>query len=57
MNSRQMPEPSARTIHVPAGHGKAVRLQAGQAVRVINTHGSQVIDCWAWNAYDLNKTM
>lgn len=45
------------TIHVPAGHGKALRLQAGQAVRVINTHGSQVVDCWAWNAYDLNEFM
>ncbi|CAE6931407.1 hypothetical protein R69927_07172 [Paraburkholderia domus] len=43
------------TLIVPAGHGKAIRLKAGQAVRVINTHGTQVVDCWAWNAYDLNE--
>ncbi|CAE6940156.1 hypothetical protein R69927_07646 [Paraburkholderia domus] len=45
------------TLTVPAGHGKAVRLTTGQAVRVINTHGTQVVDCWAWNAYDLNEHM
>ena len=46
-----------RSIEVPAGHGKAVRLSAGQAVRVVNTHGTQVVDCWAWNAYNLNEYM
>jgi len=49
-----MPTPR---ILVPASHGKAVRLTAGQAVRVINTHGTQVVDCWAWNAYDLTEHM
>jgi uncharacterized protein YcgI (DUF1989 family) len=44
-------------ILVPARHGKAVRLASGQAVKVINTHGTQVVDCWAWNAYDLNEHM
>ncbi|CAN7179426.1 DUF1989 domain-containing protein [Polaromonas sp. LjRoot131] len=48
---------SPRTLNIPAGHGKAVRLQAGQAVKVINTHGTQVVDCWAFNAYDLNEFM
>jgi uncharacterized protein YcgI (DUF1989 family) len=37
---------------VPAGHGRAVRLRAGQAVKLINTPGTQVVDCWALNAYD-----
>jgi uncharacterized protein YcgI (DUF1989 family) len=46
-----------RRIVVPARHGKAVRLASGQAVKVINTHGTQVVDCWAWNAYDLNEHM
>ena len=44
-------------ITIPAGHGKAVRLRMGEAVQVINTHGTQVIDCWAWNAYNLNEWM
>ena len=44
-------------ILVPARHGTAIRLSAGQAVRVINTHGTQVVDCWAWNAYDLTEHM
>jgi len=34
-----------------------VRLQAGQAVKVVNTCGTQVMDCWAFNAYDLNEFM
>ncbi|MFY0100044.1 DUF1989 domain-containing protein, partial [Acinetobacter baumannii] len=44
---------ASASLTIPAGHGKAVRLKAGQAVRVVNTHGTQVVDCWAWNAYDL----
>lgn len=48
---------SPAAITIPAGHGKAVRLRAGQSVRVINTHGTQVVDCWAWNAYDLDEYM
>jgi uncharacterized protein YcgI (DUF1989 family) len=46
-----------RRILVPARHGKAVWLRVSQAVRVINTYGTQVVDCWAWNAYDLNEHM
>lgn len=41
-----MPE----TITIPAGTGKAVKLSAGSAVKVINTHGSQVVDTWALTA-------
>lgn len=42
---------------IPAGHGKALRLKAGQTVRLINTHGTQVVDCWAWNTHDLDEHM
>jgi uncharacterized protein YcgI (DUF1989 family) len=44
-------------ITVSARHGKAVRLRANEALRIINTHGTQVVDCWAWNAYDLDEFM
>jgi uncharacterized protein YcgI (DUF1989 family) len=44
-------------ITLRAGHGKALRLIAGQTVKVINTHGTQVVDCWAFNAYDLWEYM
>jgi uncharacterized protein len=44
-------------VTIPAGHGKAVRLHAGQRVKLINTHGGQVVDCWALNAYDLREYM
>lgn len=42
---------------IPARHGKAVKLVKGQAVKLINIHGSQVVDCWAWNAEDLGEHM
>lgn len=48
---------SGDLVLIPAGHGKAVRLRAGQRVRVINTPGTQVVDCWALNAYDLREYM
>ena len=44
-------------VTIPAGHGKAARLNAGQRIKLINTHGSQVVDCWALNAYDLAEYM
>ncbi len=42
---------------IPARHGKALRLRRGQSVRVVNTHGSQVVDTWAFNAADLHEFM
>jgi uncharacterized protein YcgI (DUF1989 family) len=44
-------------ILVPARQGRAQRLEAGNAVRVVNTHGSQVVDTWAFNAVDLVEFM
>lgn len=42
---------------VPARQGRAVRLRAGQAIRIVNTHGSQVVDTWAFNAADPTEAM
>lgn len=44
-------------ITIKARHGKAVTLRSGQAIKLINTHGTQVVDCWAWNSADLNEFM
>jgi len=48
------PEPGRRYT-VPARCGVAVRLAPGQRLTVINTHGSQVGDFWAFNAGDLDE--
>lgn len=42
---------------IPARSGKAVRIGKGQSLKIINTHGSQVIDTWAFNAEDLTEYM
>ncbi|MFS2222723.1 DUF1989 domain-containing protein [Pantoea sp. B65] len=42
---------------IPARHGKAVFLAAGEALQVINLHGTQVVDCWAYNAADVSEYM
>jgi uncharacterized protein YcgI (DUF1989 family) len=42
---------------IPARRGKATYLGQGQTLRVINTHGQQVIDTWAFNAADLSEWM
>jgi len=34
---------------VPARQGRAVRVSSGQSIRIINTHGTQVCDTWAFN--------
>ena len=42
---------------VPARQGRAARLRAGQTIRIINTHGTQVCDTWAFNAEQPNEFM
>ena len=48
---------SEETITIPARSGKAVRVRQGQRVTVVNTHGFQVVDTWAFNAEDLTEWM
>jgi uncharacterized protein YcgI (DUF1989 family) len=42
---------------IPARHGVAARLDAGKTVSVVNTHGKQVVDTWAFNARDASEFM
>ena len=42
---------------VPARRGRAVRVNKGQSIKIINSHGSQVVDTWAFNADDLGEFM
>lgn len=44
-------------VTIPARQGKALHLKKGQFIRVINTHGSQVVDTWAFKEDDLNELM
>ena len=39
-------------IEIPARRGKAHAVEAGQSIKLINTHGQQVVDTWAYNAHD-----
>jgi len=43
------------SITVPARCGRAARLNTGQAIKIVNTHGSQVVDFWAFSAEDLTE--
>ncbi|MDP6734565.1 MAG: DUF1989 domain-containing protein, partial [Gammaproteobacteria bacterium] len=45
------------TVTIPARGGKAVSIRQGQAVKVINTHGEQVVDTWAFNVGDMSEFM
>ncbi len=42
---------------IPARRGKAARVREGQRVKVINTHGEQVVDTWAFVNQDLSELM
>jgi uncharacterized protein len=50
------PEPG-RLYQVPACQGRAVRLAKGQTIEVINTHGTQVCDFWAFSAANPSEFM
>ncbi|TVQ37761.1 MAG: urea carboxylase-associated family protein [Geminicoccaceae bacterium] len=40
---------------IPARQGKAVRLDARQHIKVVNTYGQQVLDTWAFRAHDVGE--
>ena len=42
-------------ITVPARKGKAAHLACGQRLRLVNTHGQQVVDTWAFNRDDIGE--
>jgi uncharacterized protein len=42
-------------IHIPAGEGRAVRLDAGERFRVIDVEGRQVADLFAFRADDASE--
>lgn len=42
---------------IPARQGKAARVAQRQRIRMVNTHGTQVVDTWAFNAQDLSEFM
>lgn len=42
-------------LTIPARRGRAVRLSAGESIQIVNTHGSQVVDTWAFNAEDMTE--
>ena len=44
-------------IEIPARKGKAAFVSKGQKVKVINTHGEQVVDTWAFVHHDLTEFM
>ena len=48
---------STSLITIPARKGKAAFVAKGQLVRVINTHGQQVVDTWAFRQDDMNEFM
>ena len=42
---------------IPARSGKAAAVARGQKIKVINTHGEQVVDTWAFAQQDLREFM
>ena len=42
---------------VPPRRGRAVKLSCGQALKIVNTHGTQVVDTWCFNADDMKEFM
>ena len=46
-----------QTVTLTARTGKAFRLTSGQTIRIINTHGRQVVDTWAFREGGMSEFM
>lgn len=44
-------------VTIPARRGKAAFVSRGKRMKIINTHGTQVVDCWAFNAENPGEFM
>ncbi|KAE9365199.1 hypothetical protein N431DRAFT_387223 [Stipitochalara longipes BDJ] len=44
---------SSQLTTIPARHGIATSLRAGQTIKIINTYGTQVVDTWAFTLSSL----
>jgi uncharacterized protein YcgI (DUF1989 family) len=44
-------------MQIPARGGKAARAKKGQSIAIINTHGAQVVDTWAFVDGNLGEFM
>ena len=42
---------------LPPRRGRAVKLSRDQALQIVNTHGTQVVDTWCFNADDMKEFM
>lgn len=42
---------------IPARKGVAFEVRAGQRLKLVNVHGSQVLDTWAFNPRDMSEYM
>lgn len=49
--------PAEATTILPARQGVAVPLRAGQRLRIVNTHGGQVVDTWALAKADASECL
>ena len=52
MGNKKKQTVNSRTkiVKIPARRGVAVHVGKGQKVKIINTHGNQVVDFWAFNS-------
>ena len=48
---------TAEATTIPARQAKAALVKRKSHVKVINTHGTQVVDCWAFNPNDMTEFM
>ncbi|MFT5446830.1 MAG: hypothetical protein ACI9DC_002005 [Gammaproteobacteria bacterium] len=52
-----MTRPAPIKLSIPARHGKAAFVRKGKRIKVTNTHGTQVVDCWVLNADNMTEFM
>jgi len=44
-------------VTVPARRGKATFVKKARSIKLINTHGYQIVDTWAFNRHDLRELL
>ena len=54
---KQTVNSGTKIVKIPARRGVAVHVGKGQKVKIINTHGNQVVGFWCFTSFDLQRNL
>ena len=56
-NKKHHEKSRTKIVKIPARRGVAIHVGKGQKVKIIDTHGNQVVDFWCFTSFHLQRNL